>query len=234
MFAVLSPMREAPALDVAPGLDDDNPALSGDRVGLQYPKLSAWSGRDLVRYQCDTAFVASSTPLLLVNRQLHDETLSNFNVFPDLCSYDLNIIVLDEILLLPTWLRVPALTTRVDTVCATIRISSSFDRNKKWYPRDPYKASVSAMEQGRQWLGRYTACSIDSSWSACPRSGPRKARSRTSKSGRFRSTSRPRMGSIQAGLAHRSVQARVVQYKKTTSLIQTILPNSLSAKSNTC
>jgi hypothetical protein len=47
------------------------------------------------------------------------------------CVYKLDIIILDEILLLPTWLHVPTFSTRLDRVDVTFRISGRYNRKKE-------------------------------------------------------------------------------------------------------
>ncbi|KAE9377715.1 hypothetical protein N431DRAFT_434861 [Stipitochalara longipes BDJ] len=68
--------------------------------------------------------------LLLVNRQLHTETLDVIRVLPTKHSYFLDIIIAEEKNLWPTWLYVPVLTTRVDRVYAQIR-SIGFPTHKR-------------------------------------------------------------------------------------------------------
>ena len=60
-------------------------------------------------------------PTLLVNRQLHAETHSAIDRLT-LNVYILDIMMVDDKQLWPTWLSVPRLATAVDKVCATFRI----------------------------------------------------------------------------------------------------------------
>ncbi|KAF1847978.1 uncharacterized protein K460DRAFT_403289 [Cucurbitaria berberidis CBS 394.84] len=69
--------------------------------------------------------------LLQINHQLRAETIENIKLFAKRATYDLDIILVDEILLLPTWVRVPFLTNRLEEVNATFRISGSFDPKKE-------------------------------------------------------------------------------------------------------
>ncbi|KAF4636657.1 hypothetical protein G7Y89_g1422 [Cudoniella acicularis] len=61
-------------------------------------------------------------PTLLVNRQLHDETLSAIDLLPTKHTYILDILLVGGSSLWPTWISVPALTNLVDTVSAAVRI----------------------------------------------------------------------------------------------------------------
>ncbi|KAL1653342.1 hypothetical protein SLS61_004219 [Didymella pomorum] len=70
--------------------------------------------------------------LLTVNRQLHLETRENLKAIARRPSYSLDIIVLDEILLLPTWLSIPVMTTNLDTMNVTFRISGSYNARKEF------------------------------------------------------------------------------------------------------
>jgi len=60
-------------------------------------------------------------PLLLVNKQLHLETLAAIERIPTKHSYILDIVLYNETSLLPTWLYLPELSTDVDSIHATIR-----------------------------------------------------------------------------------------------------------------
>jgi hypothetical protein len=62
-----------------------------------------------------------TTSLQLVNRQLHIETLDTLRILPTKHSYVLDVIIAEEQNLWPTWLYLPALTTRVDKVYCQIR-----------------------------------------------------------------------------------------------------------------
>ena len=64
----------------------------------------------------------SLIPTLLVNHQLRDETLAAINIIPTKHSYELDLMIVNEETLWPTWLVVPEYTTRVDAVHATVRI----------------------------------------------------------------------------------------------------------------
>lgn len=81
----------------------------------------------------------TSMSLLQVSRQIHAEVLevlSRIEASPLTCSLD--IIILDEMLLLPTWLSVPSHRTSVDTVKVTFRIAGSFRRKGRHDKDGPY------------------------------------------------------------------------------------------------
>lgn len=86
---------------------------------------SAWTTPQAVKY-LSSATVTTSTPLLLINHQLHAETMENLKTIPQAHTYDLDLIVLEETYLCPTWLRVPALTKNVDVVNVKFRIAGTF------------------------------------------------------------------------------------------------------------
>jgi hypothetical protein len=60
-------------------------------------------------------------PTLLVSHQLHAKTLAAIDRLPTKHSYRLDIAVVNGDQLWPTWLSIPALTTQIDHVYATIR-----------------------------------------------------------------------------------------------------------------
>jgi len=63
-----------------------------------------------------------SIPTLLVSRQIHDETLAAINILPSKHTYQLDIMLVDGLILYPTWLSIPTLTSVVDKVHTSIRI----------------------------------------------------------------------------------------------------------------
>lgn len=107
----------------------DNPApapvdalAKSDRTELHDVKYNGWYGGDGVKY----SVLESRTdiqPILLVNHQLHAESLAALDLLPTKYCYSLDIMIVDECELWPTWLLVPALTTRVDKVYAAFRSS---------------------------------------------------------------------------------------------------------------
>src|SRR5689334_11526060 len=101
------------------------------RERLQYKKPRLEAICKVVLYSPGAAS-SNNLSLLLVNRQMHAETLENLEMIAYHPSYSLDIIVLDEVLLLPTWLSVPVNTTSIDTVSVTFRISGSYDARKEF------------------------------------------------------------------------------------------------------
>lgn len=69
--------------------------------------------------------------LLLVNHQLHIETLDAIRILPTKHSYMLDVVIHEEKGVVPTWIYVPALTTRVDRVYTQIR-SIGFPSQDRW------------------------------------------------------------------------------------------------------
>lgn len=104
--------------------------LISGRVQYETPRLEV--GCQVVLYLPEGA-INNIPSLLLVNRQLHAETMANLDfIAAKRPSYCLDVVVLDEILLLPTWLSVPFITTNLDTVNITFRISGSYDARKEF------------------------------------------------------------------------------------------------------
>jgi hypothetical protein len=118
-----------------PALDQTFDELTQGRKSLKTPKSSG-HGIDTVLDLPDGA-VPNTAPLLRVNRQLHAETLENVKLL-QACVYEVDVIILEEILPLPTWIRVPHFAITLDTVYATFRISGRYDvaevfgRYRRW------------------------------------------------------------------------------------------------------
>lgn len=93
--------------------DTSNRAEFGD-VSFSWPE-----GRNVLYIEHPK--MRDSTSLLLLNRQLHKETLETIQRLPSKHSYVLDVIIAEESKLWPTWLYAPVLTTRVDQVYAAIR-----------------------------------------------------------------------------------------------------------------
>ncbi|KAF2493043.1 hypothetical protein BU16DRAFT_529270 [Lophium mytilinum] len=70
-------------------------------------------------------YISNSASLLLVNRQISSKTAAALTLFHP--PYELDVIFLEESKLWPTWLSVPALSSQLDQVNATIRISGHHD-----------------------------------------------------------------------------------------------------------
>lgn len=92
-----------------------------ERASLDNPRrFSSWSyGPENVKYD-QQDIVPNSLSLLLVNRQLSAETKSTLERFP--ISYYLDVMIVNEQELHPTWLSVPAFSNRIDNVVVTFRI----------------------------------------------------------------------------------------------------------------
>ncbi|PVH76790.1 hypothetical protein DL98DRAFT_657248 [Cadophora sp. DSE1049] len=75
----------------------------------------------------------SDIPTLAVSRQLRDETLKLMEHLglPGKRSYRLDVMLVEEDYLWPTWLYVPSLTRQVDEVVATIRICGIAGANSR-------------------------------------------------------------------------------------------------------
>lgn len=70
----------------------------------------------------------TSTSLLLVNHQVHVETVEAVNRLPSKRSYRLDVAVVNEEGLYPTWISVPSLSTRVDKVHSSFRVVGFLDQ----------------------------------------------------------------------------------------------------------
>ncbi|KAJ4347810.1 uncharacterized protein N0V89_009180 [Didymosphaeria variabile] len=109
------------------------PAPSEDliekRLQFETPKLQAWS--KIVLYLPKTPKTCT-TSLLQTNKQLYAETLATLTRLaansPD---YALDLVILDECLLLPTWTNVPVITTHIDTVHVSFRMSGAYENRQK-------------------------------------------------------------------------------------------------------
>jgi hypothetical protein len=136
-YVIQAPQQNPPAINQT--FDQ----LTQGRKSLNHPKDSG-PGNDAVLNLPDGP-VPNTASLLRVNRQLHAETLENVK-FLQACVYELDVIILDEILLLPTWIHVPHFATRLDRVGTTFRISGRYDRANEDYgdegcglPPGPYR-----------------------------------------------------------------------------------------------
>lgn len=118
---ILSFVLETPAAPPSDTIDNAN------RKELHDVKYNGWNGGLGVKYVLPENRT-EAFPTLLVNRQLRSETLAALDILPTKHSYDLDIMIVDESELWPTWLCVPALSTRVDKVHATFR---TFGTGKK-------------------------------------------------------------------------------------------------------
>jgi hypothetical protein len=64
--------------------------------------------------------------LLLLNHQIHKEVKAVLRRMGGKIDYDIDIIIVDQAELLPTWTRLPVLSSRVRSVKATFRIAGDF------------------------------------------------------------------------------------------------------------
>jgi hypothetical protein len=109
-----------------PALNQTFEELIHHRSIPRKPKLQSWC-KEVLYYPEDA--VANTSSLLRVNRQLHAETLKNIELIKG-CVYELDVIVLDEILPLPTWICVPFYTNSIEQINTTFRISGYYDKMK--------------------------------------------------------------------------------------------------------
>ncbi len=122
-----------------PPLEQTFEQLIESRAVRKNPKLRAWSALVLAPSEASTP---NATTLMLVNRQLYGETRQNIKLLKQLATYDLDVIILDEILPLTTWTSVPFHTKVLDQVNTTFRISGSYDYMKDKYGSEdggPYR-----------------------------------------------------------------------------------------------
>lgn len=119
-----------------PNIDNSFETLTWPRIIYGNPRLRAWSR--VVLYDSANSIITPPS-LLFVNKQMHQETLSNLKIIakhPD-CSMDL--IIVDEVVLLPTWTQIPYRhALKFDTVDVQFRISGVYDKRRE-YPFDIYK-----------------------------------------------------------------------------------------------
>ncbi|RDL37966.1 uncharacterized protein BP5553_05399 [Venustampulla echinocandica] len=95
---------------------------AGPRIRLPYSPCKGWHRN--VQY-CPHMNRTKEFSTLLVNRQLHDETLAAIDLLSRKPTYILDIMVVDGRSLWPTWLSVPALSKSVDIVYSTLRIDTT-------------------------------------------------------------------------------------------------------------
>jgi hypothetical protein len=119
-YVILASARDPPALD------QSFEQLVGGYVAYKRPRPDQKGGA--IYGPQPTASDAGN--LLFINRQIHTETSDNLKRIKDV-SYDLDIIIADEVVPVATWTRVPFLTTNVKQLNATFRISGSYDVTKQ-------------------------------------------------------------------------------------------------------
>lgn len=129
VYALLSPI--AP-----PNTDRSFEELTEPRQIYGNPRLRAWS--KVVLYDPANSTITPPS-LLLVNKQMYQETLSNLKLINKLPNCSMDLVIADEVVLLPTWTQIPYRhALKFDTVDVTFRISGVHDR-KKEYPFGFYK-----------------------------------------------------------------------------------------------
>lgn len=98
-----------------------SPADAGDRTEVDVPGMRSSAGGKSVKYPRRFNRV-DSIPTLLVNHQLHNDTLNAIDRLPTKHSYEVDVMLVDEGELWPTWLSVPAISSHADKIAATFRI----------------------------------------------------------------------------------------------------------------
>lgn len=120
-----------------PDINQSFDTLIESRVAYKKPRLQA-SSREILYDLSNTTTTIPS--LVLVNKQLHDEAISILNRLSK--TYEMDLVIADEIVLLPTWTLLPhQRTTAVDTVNVNFRIAGIHDK-KKTYPSQFYGGFV--------------------------------------------------------------------------------------------
>src|SRR6202012_1128638 len=101
------------------------PSKSG-RIDFQDISYKAWRSRTKIYHeQRNTHCPSNCLPLLLTSRQMHDETQSVLKRKKSKLTYILNISVLNDYDLFPTWISVPYPTNRVYALYADVRLFGS-------------------------------------------------------------------------------------------------------------
>jgi hypothetical protein len=106
-----------------------DPEHAGSRVernDMQYRSLLAGTGINYSKRRPDTLL----TPLLLVNRQIHDETLIALHLTPS--HYELDVMIVDEELF-PTWIYVPPFKQNLETLYITVRTFGISNHNSNGF-----------------------------------------------------------------------------------------------------
>jgi hypothetical protein len=129
IYALLSPI--AP-----PNIDSSFEELTEPRRIYGNPRLRAWS--KVVLYDPANSTITPPS-LLFVNKQMRHETLSNLELINRLPNCSMDLVIADEVVLLPTWTQIPYRhAPKFDTVDVTFRISGVHDKGKE-YPFGFYK-----------------------------------------------------------------------------------------------
>lgn len=111
----------------------ESPNNADDRERLKDTKYYGWSAGCRVLYQKDTQF--QGIPTLAINRQLRRETLDIMSLMqlPSLRFYKLDVMIVEERTLWPTWLYIPTTTSRVEEVRSTFRIMGAAGGRRSGY-----------------------------------------------------------------------------------------------------
>ncbi|MCJ1431505.1 hypothetical protein MMC27_000858 [Xylographa pallens] len=105
----------------------DPATASHNRIQLHDIEYASWNhGPEHTLYEMNGC-TPNSLSLLLTNRQLWAETQSALQAFSAKQSYSLDVMLVNEQELWPTWVSVPALWTRLDSVIASFRICNTKD-----------------------------------------------------------------------------------------------------------
>ncbi|KAH6662116.1 hypothetical protein B0J14DRAFT_310377 [Halenospora varia] len=103
-----------------------------ERAELRCPPSDGWYRDEGVKYLTRMNRI-EAIPTLLVNRQLHAETVATIETLPTKYTYQLDILIVEGSELWPTWVSVPALTNQVDKVCTTFRIDHTGELSYKLF-----------------------------------------------------------------------------------------------------
>ncbi|CAL5874015.1 uncharacterized protein PFLUO_LOCUS8301 [Penicillium psychrofluorescens] len=102
-----------------------------DRIDFQDIVYKAWLSRTKIYHeQRSTHCPSNCLPLLLTNRQIHGETQSALSRKNSKLPYVLDISILNDYDLFPTWLSVPHLTNRVHALHVDVRLFGSIIPSK--------------------------------------------------------------------------------------------------------
>ena len=109
----------------APAAEPQDPIDADDRQELHDVKLIGQLAGQNIFYSTASTNRARACSLLLVNHQLHEETISMLGLLSSKEFCDLDIMIINDNELWPTYLSGPSLTNRFGTVHATFRIITS-------------------------------------------------------------------------------------------------------------
>jgi hypothetical protein len=124
-YVILAPTREPP------GLDQSFEQLIDGYVTYKRLEPDITTG---AAYR-PQAIVSNADNLLLVNQQLRTETAESLKRIKNI-TYEFDIIIADEVIPVATWTCIPVLTTKVEQLNATFRISGSYNYSKSRHTKD--------------------------------------------------------------------------------------------------